>query len=342
MDAERQSADAIFGLNYTYDDDYYSNDSTGTDEICKLETVQFRAVIVPVFFSAVVIVSLLGNILVMVILAKYENLRSLTNALILNLAVSDLIFTVGLPFWAYYHMYGWNLGETACKIVSFIFYVGFYSSGILLILMTVHRYVSVVRPLSDLVASRGYVGVLASVFIWTLGLLAALPALLLTSVDEHMCEYADAYWKDFGIYQQNIMFLVTVGIFCFCYAQILCRLMRSPAQKRRHRTLKLISTLVMVFFVGWAPYNVLIFRQSVIKFKDCDDYKRWGYAFYISRLFAYSHCCLNPVFYVFVGVKYKNHMKRMLRGWGKQTNSLRSRHSRLTITSLTSGDEFSL
>jgi XC chemokine receptor 1 len=340
MDAEQRSPDER--LDYTYD--YYSNsnDSVDTDEVCDLGTVQFRLVLVPVFFSAVVIVSILGNILVMVLLAKYENLRSLTNALILNLAVSDLIFTVGLPFWAYYHLYGWNLGETACKIVSFIFYVGFYSSGILLILMTVHRYVSVMRPLSDLVTSRGYVGVLASVFIWTLGFLAALPALLFTSVNENMCEYADAYWKDFGIYQQNIMFLVTVVIFCFCYAQILCRLMHSRAQRRRHRTLKLISTLVMVFFVGWAPYNVLIFLRSVREIKDCEDYKRLGYAFYISRMLAYSHCCLNPVFYVFVGVKYKNHMKRMLRGWGKQTNSLRSRHSRLTITSMTSGDEFSI
>ncbi|CAL8279642.1 unnamed protein product [Lota lota] len=340
MDAERQSADASHD---TYEYYYsYSTDNV-TDEVCEMETMQFRTVIVPVFFSAVVIVSLLGNILVMVLLAKYENIRSLTNALILNLAMSDLIFTVGLPFWAYYHMYGWDLGEKACKIVSFIFYVGFYSSGILLILMTVHRYVSVMRPLSDLVTSRGFVGVLASVFIWTLGLLAALPALLFTSVvEERMCECADAYWKDYGIYQQNIMFLVTVVVFCFCYTQILCRLVRSPAQRRRHRTLKLISTLVMVFFMGWGPYNVLIFLKSVRELPDCENYKRWGSAFYISRLFAYSHCCLNPVFYVFVGVKYKNHMKKMLRGWGKQTNSIRSRHSRLTITSLTSGDEFSI
>ncbi|CAL8315660.1 unnamed protein product [Gadus morhua 'NCC'] len=56
--------------------------------------------------------------------------------------------------------------------------------------MTVHRYVSVMRPLSDLVTSRGYVGVLASVFIWTLGFLAALPALLFTSVNENMCDGA--------------------------------------------------------------------------------------------------------------------------------------------------------
>ncbi|KAJ3595433.1 hypothetical protein NHX12_004737 [Muraenolepis orangiensis] len=326
--------------NYT---DYTSEEDL-IDEMCKIETIPFREVINPVFFSAVVIFSLLGNILVMVLLAKYENLCSLTNALILNLAVSDLIFTVGLPFWAYHHMYGWNLGERACKIVSFIFYVGFYSSGILLIVMTVHRYVSVLRPLSDLVTSRGVVGVLVSVFIWGLGALAASPAWIFSKVvDEDTCgyEFEDKYWNNVSIYQQNIMFLVTMVIFCFCYSQILCRLVRSPAQKRSHRTLKLISTLVVVFFVGWAPYNVLQFLHTTALFSECEDYTKWAYAFYICRLVAYSHCCLNPVLYVFVGVKFNNHLRRMLRGWGKRRNSLRSIHSRHTITSLTSWNEFS-
>lgn len=319
-------------------DTYYTSEYDLVDEMC--EDLQFTGVINPVFFSVVVFFSLLCNILVMVLLAKYENLRSLTNALILNLAVSDLIFTIGLPFWAYYHMHGWTLGQNACKIVSFIFYVGFYSNGIVLIMMTIHRYVLVVRPLSDFVTSRGFVGVLASVFIWSLGPLAASPALIFVQVDDDTCEYVDKYWKNFGIYQQNVMFLVTVVVFCFCYTQILCRLLRSPAQRRQHRTLKLISTLVLVFFIGWAPYNVLIFLWSVGSVhKDCESYTRWGYAFYVSRLVAYSHCCLNPVFYVFVGVKFKNHLKRMLRGQGKQ-HRIHSRHSRLTITSLTSGDEF--
>uniref|UniRef100_A0A8C9XCR0 G-protein coupled receptors family 1 profile domain-containing protein n=1 Tax=Sander lucioperca TaxID=283035 RepID=A0A8C9XCR0_SANLU len=112
----------------TTTDNYYYEDYD--DEICNTNGVnQFVAVFTPVFFSIVIILSLLGNILVIVILAKYENLKSLTNAFILNLAVSDLFFTAGLPFWAYSHMYGWTLGEHVCKIVNFVFYIGFYSSG---------------------------------------------------------------------------------------------------------------------------------------------------------------------------------------------------------------------
>uniref|UniRef100_UPI003AB0FED4 chemokine XC receptor 1 n=1 Tax=Centroberyx gerrardi TaxID=166262 RepID=UPI003AB0FED4 len=344
----------MFTTTATTDYGYYDDDYL--DEVCnKTKVAQFGAIFTPVFFSIVVILSLFGNILVMVILARYENLKSLTNAFILNLAVSDLIFTVGLPFWAYYHMYGWTLGEPACKIVSFVFYVGFYSSGILLIMMTVHRYVAVIRPLSDFVSPRGFYSILASVAIWAVSAIAATPAFIFSKVlDQHYCGYENSYGKLWGIYQQNILFVVTSLVFIFCYSQILCRLLRPTAQRRKHKTLKLIFTLVLVFFLGWAPYNIVIFLMS-LSFQPpppadssalpayCETYsKPLDYAFYISRLFAFSHCCLNPVFYVFVGVKFKNHLKRMLKGWSQSSNSLRSRNSRLTITSVASGEEFSM
>lgn len=321
------------------------------DELCDPTSImQFGTIFTPVFFSIVVILSLFGNILVIVILAKYENLRSLTNALILNLAVSDLFFTAGLPFWAYYHMYGWTLGEPACKIVTFTFYVGYYSSGIILILMTAHRYMAVMNPLSDIVSTKGFCSVLASLVIWAVSILVASPALIFTKVlGQTHCVYVSSYWTLWGIYQQNILFILSSVVFIFCYSQIMCRLLRPSARRRKSKTLKLIFTLMVVFFVGWAPYNIVIFLQSLYFWPKpnadseatCEISKLLGYIFYVSRLFAFSHCCLNPMFYVFVGVKFKNHLKRMLKSWGHNNSSIRSRQSRLTITSLTSGEDFS-
>lgn len=343
--------------SYYYDRnaDYYDDDYE--HEGCnKTSTMQFGAIFTPVFFSIVVILSLFGNILVIVILAKYENLKSLTNAFILNLAVSDLFFTAGLPFWAYYHMYGWTLGVPACKIVTFVFYVGFYSSGILLILMTGHRYVAVMNPLSGIVSTTGCYSVLASVVIWVVSALVASPAFIFTNVQGgNHCVFKNSYWSLWGIYQQNILFIVISVVFIFCYSQIMCRLLRPTAQRRKSKTIKLIFTLMVVFFVGWAPYNIVIFIQALslgpqppVDSKDllqiCESSKPLDYAFYISRLFAFSHCCLNPVFYVFVGVKFKNHLKKMLKSLGhnSSSSSIRNRHSRLTITSLTSGEELSM
>ncbi|KAG7229022.1 hypothetical protein INR49_013255 [Caranx melampygus] len=230
--------------------DYYYADENCYDP----RAAQYGATFTPVFFSIVVVFSLIGNTLVIVILAKYENLKSLTNAFILNLALSDLFSTAGLPFWAYYHMYGWNLGEVACKIVSFVFSIGFYSSGILLILMTIHRYIAVMKPLSDIMSTTSCYGALAS---------------------------SVYYWQQEAV------------------------------------------------------------SSEVLK-AQCQMYQELEYAFYISRIFAFSHCCLNPVFYVFVGIKFKNHLKKMLKSLGKNRNSIRSRQSRMTIISVTSGEELSI
>ncbi|XP_029309660.1 chemokine XC receptor 1 [Cottoperca gobio] len=335
-------------VNNSYYDDEYE------DEMCNNTNVlHFGATLTPVFFSIILILSLFGNILVIVILAKYENLKSLTNAFTLNLAISDLFFTAGLPFWASYHMYGWTLGQPACQIVNFVFYVGFYSSGILLILMTAHRYVAVMNPLSDIVSTTGSFSVITCVIVWAVSLFVASPAFIFIKVEQNMCVYANSFWSLWGIYQQNVLFVVSSVVFIFCYSQIMCRLMRPTAQRRKNKTLKLIFILIVVFFVGWAPYNIVIFLQSFDFWPKppadsktvasaCKTSEPLGYAFYISRLFAFSHCCLNPVFYVFVGVKYKNHLKKMLKGWGQSNNRIINRHSRLTITSVTSGEEFSM
>lgn len=334
--------------NYSYNYDY-------EDELChRTDETNIKGYITAVYFFVVVIISLFGNILVVVILLKYENPRNLTNTLILNLAVSDLFFTIGLPFWAYYHMNGWTLGEPTCKIVSFIFYVGFYSGSVLLILMTIHRYVAVMNPLSDIVSTKGFWSAVVSLIVWALSIGLAIPAFMFSEVQEGAyCTMGKNTWTLFGIYQQNFLFVATAAVFLFCYSQIICRLLRPTAQRRKVKTLKVIFTLIVVFFLSWGPYNVVLLLQSfnylpkeAVASKEvtnmCEMIKQQDNAFFVCHLFAFSHCCLNPVFYVFVGIKFKNHLKKMLKSCRHRSHQLRGRQNRLTVTSLTSGDDFSL
>ncbi|XP_074491621.1 chemokine (C motif) receptor 1a, duplicate 1 [Sebastes fasciatus] len=307
-----------FNDSQDYDPDY-------GDEVCeKGEVVKFGSIIIPVFFSVVITLSLTGNILVLVILALYENLKSLTNIFILNLAISDLVFTTGLPFWAIYHIWGWLFSEALCKIVTFVFFTGFYSSILFLTIMTIYRYLAVVHPLSDLSTLRPSTGIFLSFLLWIISIGAAMPSLLYSSLvsiphnGEHSlgCEYKDSLWKSISVSQQNIFFLVAFAVMAFCYIQILGRIMRTRSHTK-NRAVKLVFCIVAVFFLGWVPYNVVIFLRLladklVPPFEDCDTSIRLDYAFYVCRLVAFSHCCLNPVFYAFVGVKFRSHLKSML------------------------------
>ncbi|KAM6939127.1 chemokine XC receptor 1-like [Lycodopsis pacificus] len=305
-------------FNYQLDGDY-------GDEVCeKEEVVAFGSIAGPVFFSVVITLSLTGNILVLVILALYENLKSLTNIFILNLAISDLVFTTGLPFWAIYHIWGWVFSEALCKIVTFVFFTGFYSSVLFLTIMTIYRYLAVVHPLSNLSTPRLITGSYVSFLLWIISIGAAIPSLLYSTIvmiphkEKHSlgCEYVDPLWKSISVFQQNIFFLVAFAVMTFCYIQLLWKITRTRSHTK-NRAVKLVFCIVAVFFLGWVPYNVVIFLRvladSVIApFDDCATTINLDYAFYVCRLIAFSHCCLNPVFYAFVGVKFRSHLKSLL------------------------------
>ncbi|XP_010005705.1 PREDICTED: chemokine XC receptor 1 [Chaetura pelagica] len=267
-----------------------------------------------VIYTLAFLFSLVGNTLVLWILFKYEILTSLTNIFIMNLCVSDLVFSCMLPFWAVDQSLGWIFGEFLCKAVNAVFSVGYYSGVFFLTLMTMLRYLFVVNPLSTLRSQTQCCGFLVSLAVWAGSILMVVPEVIHTTVQDNLeggktCDYADWKWKKVDIYQRNVLFLVSFGVIVFCYIKILIILLRTKS-RRKHRTVKLILIIVVAFFLCWAPYNILSF---LITFPPptCQYEKDSMLAFHISRKIAYSHCCLNPVLYVFVGVKFKSHLLRL-------------------------------
>ncbi|XP_039533335.1 chemokine XC receptor 1 [Pimephales promelas] len=337
--------------NSESDYDYDYNISQG-DGICdKTKVDQFGRAVTPILFIIIVLFSCVGNTLVLYVLAKYENLKSLTNTFLLNLAISDLIFTFGLPFWAYYYMYGWTLGDPACKAVNYVFYTGYYSSIIFLTVLTVHRYMAVVHPMSVVMSRKSLHCYATSIVIWIISFCAAIPQAMFNSVvdaDEttpvQLCDFeGEINWKLQTVYLQNFFFVVSFVIIAFCYTVILTRLLR-PTSHTRKKTVQLILFIVVFFFLGWGPYNVAIFLDSLISwgispFNECEVSKSVDYWMYISRMVAFSHCCLNPVFYVFMGIKFRNHLKKMLWAFRKKNNEPQNRHSRLIYSN---GEEISM
>ncbi|NWH74800.1 XCR1 protein, partial [Piaya cayana] len=304
MDEEHYPLD-----NYSYD--YSYNESN----VCEMGGYfVFYTHLTTILYTLEFLLSLLGNTLVLWILFKYENLTSLTNIGIMNLCVSDLVFSCMLPFWAVDQSFGWIFGEFLCKAVNAVFSIGYYSGVFFLTLMTILRYLSVVNPLSTLRSQTQCCGFLVSLVVWTCSILIVVPEMIHTTVQERVgrgktCYYADWNWKKVDIYQRNVLFLLSFGVIVFCYFKILTILLRART-RRKHRTVKLILIIVVVFFLSWAPYNILSF---LITFPPptCQYERDSNLAFHISRKIAFSHCCLNPVLYVLVGVKFKRHLLRL-------------------------------
>jgi len=273
----------------TMDPEYYDRDYP--NQLCeKDEVVELGSIIIPIFFALVVVLSCIGNILVLVILALYESLKSLTNVFILNLALSDLLFTFGLPFWTSYFVWGWTFGEIGCKAVKFLFYVGFYSSVLFLTLMTIQRYMAVVHPLSDWEKCRGFS--VAPFIVWILSgglsLLGSFNSTVIPHLNSTYCEYGSVEIKSGIAYFQNAFFCIAFLIMGFCYGRMLRTITKKQA-KKRHKD------------------------QNIHPFTDCTVSIRLDYAYYACRMLAFTHCCLNPAFLLFVDTRFCNNLRAIPR-----------------------------
>ncbi|XP_046821115.1 allatostatin-A receptor-like isoform X4 [Vespa crabro] len=98
-------------------------------------------VIVPVFFGMIGILGLIGNTLVVIVVAANPGMRSTTNILIINLAVADLLFVIFcIPFTATdFVLPFWPFGNIWCKIVQYLIIVTAYASVYTLVLMSLDR-----------------------------------------------------------------------------------------------------------------------------------------------------------------------------------------------------------
>ncbi|XP_029445517.1 C-C chemokine receptor type 3-like [Rhinatrema bivittatum] len=293
------------------------------------DTIQFGASIIPIFYHLVFICSILGNGLILFILVKYEKMKTVTNLFILNLVVSDLLFAFSLPFWATYYSSEWIFGDGMCKLMTVVYYLGFYSCILFLTMMTMDRYLAVVHAVSAARTRRICYATVASIIVWAISLLATIPKFFLYGTRKDfregiLCEetgYAAdniQTWKLVGYYQQLILFfLIPLAIILYCYLLIVVKLFRTKMHGK-YKAVKLIFIIVLVFFLCWTPYNVVVFlktrQKSQVSARDsCNN--ELDYAFYICRNIAYFHCCINPFFYTFVGTKFRRHLSVLLGKW---------------------------
>uniref|UniRef100_A0A4W5PRS9 C-C motif chemokine receptor 8 n=1 Tax=Hucho hucho TaxID=62062 RepID=A0A4W5PRS9_9TELE len=266
--------------------------------------VHTTASFLPVLYSLFFILGFLGNVLVLWVILLGVRLRSMTDVCLLNLALADLLLVYSLPFLAHHARHQWVFGDVMCKVVLSVYHIGFYSGIFFITLMSVDRYLAIVHALYAMRARTRKYGAIAAVMIWLAGFLA-----LFLKVEKHNkkvnCHsvYDGHAWGIFAFFKINTLGqLIPLVIMGFCYTQIVRRLLSAPSSKKQ--AIRLFLIVVVVFFFCWTPYNITSF------FKALD--KAIRLTLQTTEAMAYSHSCLNPIIYVFVGQKFIRHLIRLI------------------------------
>jgi len=150
-----------------------------------------------------------GNSLVIYVILSNRNMRTVTNLLLLNLALADLCF-VGIvpPFTAYQQATStWPFGAAVCKLMHYLVNVTAYVTVYTLVLVSVIRYMTIVHSVRT-APIRTRRNVLAAVAaIWVMMLAVNVPILWSYGVVDGECYH----------YSEDISRRIFGTFFAFAY-----------------------------------------------------------------------------------------------------------------------------
>ncbi|KAL9968148.1 hypothetical protein ACROYT_G026485 [Oculina patagonica] len=289
-------------------------------------------------YCLILVVSLAGNTLIGIIVHRTKTMRKPINFLIVNMAMSDLLWPIFLIPWIITQLYvdSWMisgpLGQASCKLVFFLSYVSLTVSLQSLVLIAVDRLGAVVFPLrSPLISSK-----LCPFFIlatWIVAMAIWSPYLFANKLVEYpeglMCvvqwnevfggssSYADYMLAIFVVFLYTPLVLIAI-LYTIIYTKLKSQTIPGEQsvnageqrEKRERNVLKMAIAIVLSSAICWLPQNIwwiLFFFVSDIW--SCGFHYFW----LVARFIGIASCAVNPCICFIFSTNYRQALKNLLR-----------------------------
>ena len=275
-------------------------------------------------YCVILMVSLVGNSLVLAVVYRNKNkrMRTTINYFIFNMSCSDLLITVcNIPLLitqfasANYIQVGGTIGTLWCKLTTLLFYVSVEVSLLSLGAITVDRFLLVFYPLKTFITVKRARIIIGT--IWLTGTIFTAPLAAQTTLLEYrhfkvcsssLSKNAIRAYSITGLVVFVVLPLTTVVVL---YSSTVVKLFRqkTPGQnpvviqehsnKRNRKVLLMLVTVVTITVVCWLPYwlaYINCIMTSAIAF--CNS------LLYLQVL-AFANCALNPCAYVIFNKSFR-------------------------------------
>ncbi|KPP72011.1 neuropeptide Y receptor type 1-like [Scleropages formosus] len=289
--------------------------------------------IMAIAYSTIALLGVVGNLALILIIARQREMHNVTNILIANLSVSDLLMAIMcLPFtFVYTFMDHWVFGEAMCKLNSMVQCCSVSVSIFSLVLIAVERYQLIVKPRGWRPSNlQAYIGI---GIIWTLAVSTSVPFMLFTLVTDDPLKLLQNFHEEYTgkvvcvedwpsrklrlAYTTCMLLLQYIGPLCFifiCYLKIYTRLkkrniMMDKMRENKYRSGEtkrinvMLFSIVVAFAVCWLPLNifnaVIDWNHEVVM--NCHH----NPLFSLCHLTAMASVCVNPVFYGFLNKNFQ-------------------------------------
>ncbi|XP_055627468.1 somatostatin receptor type 2-like [Toxorhynchites rutilus septentrionalis] len=276
-----------------------------------------------ILYAVVAIIGLLGNTLVIYVVLRFSKMQTVTNMYILNLAIADQCFLIGIPFLiTTMYLREWTFGNAMCKAYMVSTSITQFTSSIFLFIMSADRYIAVCHPISSPRFRTPLVSKIVSFFAWTASALIMLPVMLYANTiqrekDKLSCnivwpsENAANSGTTFTLYSLILGFAIPLSLILMFYYLVIRKLRtvgpksKSKEKKRSHRKVtKLVLTVITVYVLCWLPY--WISQVALINSPpDICKSRLEITVFVLVSCLGYSNSAMNPILYAFLSDNFK-------------------------------------
>ncbi|XP_029206646.2 QRFP-like peptide receptor [Acropora millepora] len=325
-----------------------------------MKGVGIGAIFFTVLYGLTMVASLVGNTLLMYIVCKRPEVRSLNSFMFVNMAVADLLVTTVMMPWsiAFFYTQGtWGItgifGEITCRMFVYVGHVNLAASILCLVVMAVDRYYAIISPLNrDHLWFRN--AKIVTPVIWSVALTLVSMTLVFYDLDEdNNCLY-DFYifGSDYGtklrqfyfLFMFVIIYFIPLVIISVLYAKIAYKVWfhRTPghpvseSQQRREvitkkKVVRMLIVIAATFAVCWLPADVLHIIRAIAGW-DIDVALNVQYALFWC---AHANSAINPWLYLRLSGNIKSAFSNMLsEGFRRETKGRSQRTSQYALDTM--------
>ncbi|KAM4700394.1 G-protein coupled receptor 183-like, partial [Discoglossus pictus] len=284
----------------------------------------------------ILIIGSCGNILALHLTFRRVKKINSTDMYLINLAVSDALFTLALPGRITYYIlnFNWPFGDFLCRITSFIFFTNTYVGIYFMTCVSVDRYIAVVHAQQFGRFRKGRRIKYVCLVVWFLVLLQTIPLLLrpMTKVSGHNVTCME-YFNFLTIPNLPVLLLlacvigycVPVGIILLCYLRINFKLYKTAkenplAEKKGYH--KKPFTVIMVVLIAvllcFSPYHINIIQFMIRRLlyqPSCSENRVFKTSLQVTVALMNMNCCTDPIIYFFAFKGYKRRLLSIFRSY---------------------------
>ncbi|XP_074864168.1 putative G-protein coupled receptor 34 [Carettochelys insculpta] len=278
----------------------------------------FLAATLPAMYSLIFISSLLSNTLALWVFWHHTQPNTSITVYMKNLAVSDLLLSLCLPFRTAYQNQSGPL--VLCTMVGAFFYLNMYVSILFLSLISLDRYLKIIWPLQQFKIHTLPCSTAAARVVWLACAIGTLP-FFFERREEVPCANKCFHFRSkrpLGAALNMVVvaaFFLHLLLFLYFYGKISATLHKAPlgkvqqqSQRTRSKAITNILVVLIIFTVCFAPYHS-VRVPYILAQVDVISSTQWKQALHLANelvlCISALNSCLDPVIFFFLSSSFR-------------------------------------